>query len=417
MKFFYSKKIIFFVFAVSILFSAVFLLFFRTVGPAEHAEPGTDYRVYYEPIANNIIEGKGIVSKYGNMPLNIGPGYPIYLSLVFIMSKAGGVDKFLLITLFNVLIAAFSCCFLFLIAENIFDRKIAIFSSLLWASYPFNLWLLKNPNTEVPFIFFFFLAILFYILSIKKEKFFYAFLAGLFISAATAVRIISLFLPVLFVLFFFLFLKKKKALLFSLFLVIGCLVIFGPWAGYSFYKNGGFISISEQGPENILSGVNWLAEPGKREIVSEDVTLLIEKMNKESLSGFGDTAGFFIQEFVQRPAPVLKIIWLKATRTWYGTSSRWREEPLVLAIQLFYIITALFGLRIAFKERKKDVLFIAFFLSVILFFWGMTFLAVSIMRYMIPVMALVIIFSAVTVDFLINKLYGKIRFNHNTMQK
>ena len=50
-----------------------------------------------------------------------------------------------------------------------------------------------------------------------------------------------------------------------------------------------------------------------------------------------------------------------------------------------------------------------FLLAVIVYFWFMTIAALSIMRYIVPVMPFVIIFSAFAVNILIEKIFPKLK--------
>ena len=416
-----NKLLLVFVFSFSLIFSLIFLFFLKNIGPQEHGIPGTDYYNYYKPIAENILQGKGFVL-HGKDISGIGFVYPFFIAGVIFFSDASGISPLCLIVFFNVLLASFSSCFLFLFVKEIFNKRIALFSSFLWLTYPFNLWLLKNPNTEVPFIFFFFLSILFFVFSVKKKKQRYFLLSGFFLAVSLATKLIVLFLPIVFVVFIILFLKSaeiKARILSVVFFFLGLLIVILPWFFYISPANNIFITLPGRTPNTIVSGITWFSEKGEREILSEDVKRFITKMRSQDLNTFGKTAGFFAREAIQRPIPVMKIIWLKLSRSWYGTSSRWKEEPLILAIQLFYIISAIFGLRIVLK-RKTEISFVIFILLIILYFWAMIFSVVSIMRYMIPVMGLVMIFSAAAIDKLLNALfkkYGQFRFSNNSLQK
>jgi len=411
-----KKLLVVLIFFLSLFFFLFFLFFLKNIGPQEHRVPGTDYFTYYEPIANNILQGKGFVLEDKSLS-GIGFVFPYFLAGVLFLSNVSGIDKFFLIMFFNVLITAFSVCFLFLSVEKIFNKKIALLSSFLWMSYPFNLWFLKNPNTEPLFILFFFLSILFFVFALKKKKMVLFFFSGLFSALSLATRLISLFLPIIFIFFIFLFLKPvniKTKFLFCLVFAAGFFVIILPWIFYISPGDTAFVTLSERGPNIIVSGISWLAEPGKREILSEDVKIFIDRMNSQNLDTLAKTAKFFIRETLQRPIPVIKIIWLKLSRSWYGTSSRWKEEPLVLAIQLFYIISAIFGFKIIFKEKKEKIFWAIFLLTIIFYFWLMTFLVVSIMRYMVPIMGLVMIFSAIAFNKLFKK-YGLFSISNNSL--
>ena len=133
------------IFFSSILFSIIFLIFFSAIGPSQHGDLPGDYFNWYEPIANNILQGKGI-GLDGKVFRNIPPGFSVILSGIFTLSELVRIDKINLIIVFNVFFIAIASCLLFLIAKEIFNKKIALISSLLWMSYPFNLWFVKQPH-------------------------------------------------------------------------------------------------------------------------------------------------------------------------------------------------------------------------------------------------------------------------------
>ena len=252
-----------------------------------------------------------------------------------------------------------------------------------------------------------------YVLAFKKGRLKLGFLAGFILGMASFVRIIGLFFPLFLALllpFFSKGVSQKRKFLLAVILLTGSFVALLPWGIITFSETGGFIPFSTWGPEAIVASATWIASPGAREpaeIIPNDVIALTERVKAAELTSFPEVAQFFSQELISRPLPLLKLTGLKLVRSWYGTSTRWHEEWIVLAIQLLYLMTAFLGLFCLIKAVKNKFGEIIFLLAVIFFFWGMNFIAVSIMRYMIPVMGLVMIFSAVLINFLIEKLTPK----------
>lgn len=422
-----NKLLLISIFIVSVLCSLIFLSFFRNIGPAEHRVPASDYIYLYEPVANNILQGKGITLE-GKVPFIAGLGYPVILSGIFKLAQLTGIDKLDLIVAFNVIFAALAAVFLFFLASEIFNKKIGLLTSLLWMSYPFNLWLLKNPNTEMPFLPLLFAGLWLYALAlslvrgqrglveaqrrqtsngVEKRSFKFIFMAGLILGLASFVRLMSLFLP-LFLAFLTPFLlkdvpKRKKFLLVAL-LLAGNLLAILPWAIYSFSESGGFLFLSSQGPKSIATGITWLTSPGVSEVLSEDTRALVERAKAADLGTFSSLAGFFVQELIKNPVPILKLVGLKLGRSWYATSTRWYETQ-ILAVQFLYLASGFWGLIYTIKKQKNKIRDIIFLSSVVFYFWGIAFITVSILRYMLPAMALVIIFSAAVINIVINKLW------------
>jgi len=431
----YQKKrlILVFIFCFSILASLSYLIFLKNIGPAGHRVPGSDYLSYYAPVAESISQGKGIpskavIDKESAENINQGKevstdkyvsfrypiGYPLILSVLFSMSNLLHIGRLEMIVLFNVLVDAFAVCFLFLIAESIFNKKIAVLSFLLWISYPFNLWFIKNPNTEVPFIFLLYLGIWLYILALKKRKTGLIFLSGVILGFSILVRPIGFLLIPIFALVLFFLLKKEiikiKFLLAAMFL-FGAMIMIFPWEIYLFLKTNQFILLSTNGSSAIVDGLTFDLKPGaggNQVVVSDDVILLMHRAKIGNLTDFSEIFRFLVYELINRPIPLIKLIGWKAVRSWYATSQMWWEGR-ILTVQIFYLLSAFWGLIYAIRKFKDKIFWITFFLIIIFYFWLMTISALSIMRYMVPVMGLVIIFSAVALDLVINRLAKNFR--------
>lgn len=408
-----KKSLIFSIFLISILCSLVFLFLFRNIGPPEHRLPTSDYLAYYEPITDSLLQGRGIPFER-EFFINIPPGYPILLSVIFTLSQLTGIDKLDLIVGFNIIFTAISSCFLFLIAKEIFNKKIALIASLLWMSYPFNFWFVKNTHTEVPFILLFYTGLWLFISALKKRNLGFVFFGGLILGLASLTRWISLFLPLPLALLVFFFLKqdsKKRQFLLAIFFLIGAFLPFFLWETFLLSETGGFLPLFNIGPDNITYGFTSLAESADSEkgVYADDIRESLERVEEFRRLNRGVNAFYFlIQEVSKRPLAFLQLIGLKIVRVWYATSKMWWERK-ILAIQILYLVPGFLGVLFGIKRAKGRIREIIFLLVVIFYFWGMTFLSISILRYMVPVMGLVIIFSALTVNVIIDRLVKKIR--------
>jgi 4-amino-4-deoxy-L-arabinose transferase-like glycosyltransferase len=410
-KVYNNKKLLFsFIFLASIFFSLIFLSFFKNIGPSEHGLPGTDYLTIYEPMAENILQGKGFTVE-GRVRPEISSGFPIYLAGIFSLAQFLGIEKINVIIFFNVILTAFSSCLLFLIAKAVFNKRIALISSFLWMTYPFNLWFLKQPHTEVPFIFLLYTGILFYILTLERKKTEYAFFAGATLSLTYLIRPIAIFLPfflagLLIIIFFLKAGSKKRAIFLAAVLLLGSLLVVFPWILYSIFQTGNFIVFSDQASLGISVGIYWLLGTTENFSLPSDLYQLIERVEAENLDSINKVFTFFSRETKDNPLLVMRLIGLKLIRSWYATSSAWHEKE-TLTIQLIYLFPSIFGLIYLIKTNKEKILSIIPFLVIIFYFWAMTFFALSIMRYMVPAMGLVMIFLAVFINFLIEKLVKK----------
>jgi hypothetical protein len=105
------------------------------------------------------------------------------------------------------------------------------------------------------------------------------------------------------------------------------------------------------------------------------------------LNSLTDIAAIMSKELLARPVAVVKLFLLKAVRSWYGTDSRRLETPMML-LQLAYLALILWATKISWqlggtaRKLTVSIWLIAFY------FWGMTMVALSISRYMLPAMGL-----------------------------
>lgn len=403
-----KRQLLISIFIFSLLTALFYLFFLKDVGPKEHKIPGPDYLDYYEPVANSIMKGEGIPVKK-NIGIRYPIGYPLILSVLFSVSNFLNIDKLRLIVISNVLITAFTSCFLFLFVNSIFNKKIALISAFLWMTYPFNLWLTKNPNTEVPFILLFYLALWQYILGIKRLSLKFFFISGALIGFMSLIRPISIFLPFLLAILTPFLIKQSnlwQKFIFSLLLLMTYLIVISPWIIYVYLNTGRLIPLSTGGPPSIYGGLTMmLSEPEEKGkvILPPDVINLITELKERNMESFTNIFHSFLEKLVNKPVVFLKLISIKMTRAWYATSETWWEKEISL-VQLFYLIPGIIGLLFSFKKFKEKIPYLLLLLIIIIYFWLATIVAFSILRYMIPVMGILMIFSAITLNTIMNKL-------------
>ena len=412
MKFIFNqKKLLISLFVLSVLVSLTFLLVLGKMGHSQHQEPATDYRNCYKPFARSLLQGELVyISQFSD--ICSPPGYPIFLAIALVLSDFLNVNELTLVVIFNVLLTAGSVIFLFLIAQTLFNRKIALLSSFLWISYPFSLWFLKNPNTEAPFIFFLFLAIWLYLISLKEKRLNFIFASGFILGLSILVRPYAFLLPLLLALMVFFLIKdvKKTKFFLAAVLLAGALIPISIWEIMVFNKTNQLIFLASSGAPSLADGLTFALKSGAggdKIIVSPDVLSLMERAKELKLNSLARIFQFSVYELINNPSAFLELILLKLGRSWYATSQMWWEGK-ILIVQLFYLLPALFGAIFAFLKLKEKLGWIIFVLVVIFYFWLIALSALSILRYMVPAMPLVIIFSAIAINFIFKKCLGKL---------
>jgi 4-amino-4-deoxy-L-arabinose transferase-like glycosyltransferase len=415
-----DKKLIFFIFFLAIFSSLFFLFFLKNIGPTGHQVPNTDYLVRYEPIANSILEGRGITLD-GQVHPEWAPGFSVILAGLFTISNFTGIARLDLIVILNIILSAASACLLFLSAKELFGKKIGFISSFLWLTYPFNLWFLKNPNSEVPFLTFLYFGILFLVISLKKNNLKLIFLTGFMFGLASLIRLPALFFSVFLAGFLLFILKKfslRRRVIFVLILLLGNFFAFLPWGVYSSVNKSGSVPVSDLSSEGLLVGYTFLLgsdNGGEKIALSPETREALEELKINTAEG-GNSLAVLAGAFKKHPAIYFHLTLLRIVRAWYATGMMWWEQKILL-VQSFYILSAVLGLIFAVKKHKDKITGVFLILGIIIYFWAMSSLTIPILRYLIPAMPLVIVLSAIFLDFLLDKfnVYGKICFDNHSL--
>ena len=369
-------------------------LLFQVLPPARERNQNGDYFNFYGPVAENLAESKGILNRRGTLASEYPPGFPLLVAGSFKLADAVGQDRIAAIAVFNVLISALSCILVFLIAELIFTRRVAALAALMWGTYPPDVWLSVQPNTEVPYIPLFLVSVLLTLLAMKKEKLGLAVAAGFVLGLGGLIRPIAISAAAFLALGLFLFSLKGhrwKGLISGALLMTAFVLTILPWELYVRHHTGGGIPLFTKSSSLVMQGMTSV------------VTDTPRNLKKTEAPKRSQVLKLFVDELNADPLTILKFLLLKLLRGWYGTYNMQKGYRL-LPLQLFYLLLAGFGFRRAYKEHPLDHPQILILLLAVIGAWLTTILTVPLLRYMIPQMTLVIIFAAITVDHLVFRL-------------
>ncbi len=218
-------------------------------------------------------------------------------------------------------------------AEIIFNTRIALLSVGLWLTYIFNLWLIKQPNSEVPFIPLLYGAVYCVVRALQGKGIRFIVASGLLLGAAALVRPIVLLLSVLFATALLLdtILKLKKGICYAVVLVgVFCLSVL-PWETEVYLKTGEIIPLSTNGPSSILDGLTFTRSVRKGAPLPwmpGQVTQLMDRTweQHQHLKTTGQIFHYLSFEFRQHPKTVLEFAGIKLARSWFGTDARLHER-------------------------------------------------------------------------------------------
>ena len=390
--------------AVAILFASVFvtLVFWRVLPNSFRMNEQSDYPGFYKPVAESILAGRGFARGDENPATAYPPGYSLILAGTFRLSNWLGVSEEFGLSAAAALGMALATLFLFLMARDLFGPMPALISSVIWMTYPFALWLTKQPNSEIPFMAVFYggLCLFWYALAHRKSAPIY-FCCGLLFGFAMLIRPIAIGIALVLSLIIWLVRRELSAgarcLLIAMLLLGNAFAVF-PWEAWVYHKTGQVIPLSTSGIRGMRDGLTFaVTSKGYREEsdVSPDVAEVMKDIlaQADQITSVGQLSSVMAREFQSHPAAVTKLLLLKIARSWYGTDSGRKEWPILL-IQLGYFGLFFWAGWKAWKLGGINKTFVLGSLIIVAYFWGMTFLALSILRYMAPAVGLLAVLIA-----------------------
>jgi len=378
-----------------------------------HLNVNTDYFTDYKPTAENILNGRGILGADGQLEMRYPPGYSLFLVAAYEVGDILRVNREKVIVGFNLITGAASSLFVYTTIELLFGASIALITWLLWATYIPGLVTFLHPNSEVPFMLFFFAAVWVFCLGVCREQASAesGFFAGMLLGAAALVRPIAVFLP-------FVFIVVAVTLTFAAgkpeqrdtkvtsklaaAVLLGFVLSIAPWELFIRAKTGQYILLSSNGPATMSEGLIFglTAGSGGGEVsLSPHLREVMERANRERPEMRTDSAilRFVWNESVRNPGGVAELLLLKLRRPWYGMQSKSHEWS-IIALQLPYLILGVCGLAFWLRAHRQNAAPVVFLCSLVVYFWAMACLVVPLLRYMVPTMAYVLTFVAVSLE-------------------
>lgn len=379
-----------------------------------------DYARTYAPVARNLINGKGYTLN-GTISLEYPPGYSLFLSAVFYTGNILHIPE---TVSFNVakmiLMVAANICIL-MISLLYWKDKRAILSSVLWISYPLMLWIPCQRNSELLFLPVFYAAL--YLLlrlhqrsQTNRQAMVFAVCSGALFGLASLVRPIVLFLPLLIFLVYLATSGKKVSykLVHSMCFFTAGLVVILPWEIWIHVKTGDTILLGKRDVKSIYDGLTFdrIGNDYRKELkLPNDVKSFMQDIAVNGSTAYktkDDILRKVFQQFRRAPGTIIKLYTIKAFRVWYGTHST-RFENKILVIQILYTVFWLLLLIKALGSRELRQ-YGRYILFMIVYFWGMSVIVMSIVRYMVPVLGLLFVFTPAILEYgPVMSLYTKVQ--------
>jgi hypothetical protein len=188
----------------------------------------------------------------------------------------------------------------------------------------------------------------------------------------------------------------RTRLLFCLFLVCGNLVAILPWEARLAVQTHRILPLCNgRMSASIVDGLTFAApnsaEFNSRAWVPADV--------KSLMIGLTPLSGLDFPEFMraaagmakEQPFAIIKLIGIKAARSWYGTSTG-RNEKMLMIIQGFFLMLLLCSFS-RIHRKYPEFRYLVFAGAVFFcYFWSMSIIVLPLVRYMVPVLGLMVVY-------------------------
>jgi hypothetical protein len=390
-----------------VVFSATFLFIGALLLIAPKAAiPSTavDYETFYKPIALHLLAGQGLFWSDGTPAVRYPPGHSIFLVGVFRLADIVGLPREQLLLWVSIALHSATATLLGWFASRFWPIKSALICAFLWATYLPALWLIPLFSSETPFIPILLSSVVAFWIAGRPNadnrlRYGPLALSGGCLGAAMLFRPIAVaILPVLIVLL----LMRSTRRAFHLrvaaaaILLSSSIAIILPWEVWMYRQLGRFELLSSGGFPSVIDGLTYARDKEQTESLSMDpaIAALMEDLDARykngEIDGFGRLIPYLAREFRQSPGTLLKLAVVKLGRCWYATDSHRRETALLL-LQLPYLALGVWGGARAWRKSAAHKELVVLAIALVLANWLMTFMVLSIARYMAPIMMFVIL--------------------------
>lgn len=382
--------------------SVIWLVTLWSIVPEWPDTHSSDYRSYYLPVAQSLLEGRGLTQENGTFADRYPPGYPLVLAAAMAASQHAGLSTDAAALLLNILCYGGATVLIYSASTNLFGPWLALGAVFVWLGYPLGFALFSIALSEPVFCVLLFGSVAAQVSSLHRSSPWRAMLvAGGLLGAAILVRPIALPVPLLCAAAWCLvhFRNPPSARwLPALALLAATAGVMSPWIGYARYHSGRWILASTGGLPSVRDGLTFAVNFDKeyrKEIPipaqAREVSLAFAA-NYRDLKSMGQVSEVLRQQWEARPVGVVQLIGVKSLRAWYGTDSGSREQ-LLLAIQLPFLAILSWAAVRSFSSgahRRSAALII---IACVLGFWAATVMVLSIARYMTPAVGLLCVLA------------------------
>jgi Dolichyl-phosphate-mannose-protein mannosyltransferase len=388
--------------AVALLGHIVFLLM---LPPAWQKNQSTDYSAYYEPVAQNLASGGGLY--LGSKPALVYPcGIPIMYAATFRVANALHITKTMALRILEAFFLTLTSIMVSLLALSILSWRTALIASVLWSTYPFHLWLTKQPDATSAFTLLLLLGAFFTVgwLDEGRHSEKYGAVVGVALGLAALIKPIAIALPVVVVgaaCFCTVPCKRRHRARFAFGVIVAYLLLLSPWELWANKVSGQWIPLGTNGPNVLIDGLTFGTVRGVKSVW---LPAKVQSLTEEAVAHYHELkttrslAKFIFRKAKEEPGALAELFLIKAGRSWYGSESHAFEE-VVLLVQMVYVPFVILGARELWRHDRRQRSFLLLVTGITLYFWSVTTLtALPDLRYLVPTVSLTMIVAAVALD-------------------
>jgi 4-amino-4-deoxy-L-arabinose transferase-like glycosyltransferase len=408
-----QKALLLLISAVAALLSHI--VFLLLLPGSWQQNQSSDYAAYYEPVAQKLAAGGGLI--FASRPaLRYPPGIPILYAATFRMADTLHISRSAGLRILEALLLTLTSVLVCRVGMLILSWRIALAASVLWSTYPFHLWLTKQPDPSSAFTLLLLLGVFVFVRwsTEGRRSVRHGCLLGLIIGIAALIKPIAIALPVIVVGLTWICAipcRPRQRVLFSFCVVVAYLLPIAPWEIWARKASGQWIPLCTNGPSVLIDGLTFGTVRGLKPVsMPQDVRALTKDAveHAKQLRTTGSIAKFLLAKLREKPGTVAQFFLIKAARSWYGNESH-TFEKWVLLIQIFYLPVVIFGARALSRGDRQQKNFLWIVAAITLYFWAMTTLtALPDLRYLVPALSMVMIVAAATLATLEIRLFDPI---------
>jgi 4-amino-4-deoxy-L-arabinose transferase-like glycosyltransferase len=379
----------------------------RTLAPTAVRADNSDYDAFYKPVADSLLRGEGSTIN-GRAAVRYPPGFPVLLAGAIGFARLVSLPDAFGEAALSLLALVISSLTLFALSEQIHGGAWALVSYLLWIFCPWVAYLVCKPLSDLPFCCFLFAIVwmLCRLFKLANLPPILSLITGVLIGCSMLIRPMGLFLVPLAVV---LVLALGRTLRLRMRVAIGGLICIGsiiavlPWELWVYQKAHEVIPLSTGAGPSIRDGLAfaWNSQASSaqgRQFVKKyrqriAVPARAQQVSTDALNNYprlvttGGVVRFLSTELRENPDGTIELYLVKAARSWYASDAQ-THEGVVLGIQLVLLIMIAGGVWGSWNIGGYCRVCTLLCLSLVLYFWAMTTLVLSILRYMTPAMGL-----------------------------